>query len=85
MVPWFHQWYAKIIIVVYLQVQIYDQIIFESLKSPGQYFHVSTTFKIDHFTNGWASSTHFNTLKANYSQNTCRMNVVNPTCAGQII
>ena len=34
------------------QVQIYDQTIFESYKSPGQFFHASSAWKIDHFTIG---------------------------------
>jgi len=34
------------------QVQIYDQTIFESYKSPGQFFHASSAWKIDHFTVG---------------------------------
>lgn len=34
------------------QVQVYDQVILESVKSPGQYFHASSSFKIDHFTSG---------------------------------
>lgn len=33
-------------------VQIYDQIVFESIKSPGHYFHASQSFHIDHFTYG---------------------------------
>ena len=37
---------------VNLQVQIYDQTIFESYKSPGQFFHASSAWKIDHFTIG---------------------------------
>ena len=39
--------------VVSTQVQIYDQIIFESVKSPGQYFHASAPYKIDNFSIGW--------------------------------
>jgi len=38
--------------VVSTQVQIYDQIIFESVKSPGQYFHASAPYKIDNFSIG---------------------------------
>ncbi|KAI0227414.1 hypothetical protein LSAT2_022123 [Lamellibrachia satsuma] len=33
-------------------VQIFDQITFESVKSPGQFFHASSAWKIDHFTVG---------------------------------
>ncbi|KAI8746410.1 inositol 1,4,5-trisphosphate receptor type 1, partial [Biomphalaria glabrata] len=33
-------------------VQIYDQIIFESIKSPGHFFHASSGFQVDHFTFG---------------------------------
>ncbi|KAK3086885.1 hypothetical protein FSP39_024881 [Pinctada imbricata] len=33
-------------------VQIYDQIVFESIKSPGHFFHASQPFQIDHFTFG---------------------------------
>ncbi|ESN99532.1 hypothetical protein HELRODRAFT_176697 [Helobdella robusta] len=33
-------------------VQIFDQIIFESVKSPGQFFHVSAPWKIDNFSVG---------------------------------
>ncbi|XP_041376656.1 inositol 1,4,5-trisphosphate receptor type 1-like [Gigantopelta aegis] len=33
-------------------VQIYDQIVFESIKSPGHYFHASQGFQVDHFTFG---------------------------------
>ncbi|BFZ19740.1 hypothetical protein BsWGS_22779 [Bradybaena similaris] len=33
-------------------VQIYDQIIFESIKSPGHFFHASVGFQIDHFNFG---------------------------------
>ncbi|ELT91343.1 hypothetical protein CAPTEDRAFT_201920 [Capitella teleta] len=36
-------------------VQIFDQIIFESVKSPGQFFHASAAWKIDHFTIGFAT------------------------------
>ena len=36
----------------YSQVQIYDQIVFESVKSPGQYFHASVPFTIDYFNTG---------------------------------
>ncbi|XP_078335085.1 inositol 1,4,5-trisphosphate-gated calcium channel ITPR2-like [Crassostrea virginica] len=33
-------------------VQIYDQIVFESIKSPGHFFHASSPFQIDHSTYG---------------------------------
>ncbi|KAK3610320.1 hypothetical protein CHS0354_029790 [Potamilus streckersoni] len=33
-------------------VQIYDQIVFESIKSPGHFFHASAPFQIDHMTLG---------------------------------
>ncbi|GFN95264.1 inositol 1,4,5-trisphosphate receptor type 1 [Plakobranchus ocellatus] len=33
-------------------VQIYDQIVFESIKSPGHFFHASAPFEIDHLTYG---------------------------------
>ncbi|CAH1798712.1 unnamed protein product [Owenia fusiformis] len=33
-------------------VQIYDQIILESIKSPGQFFHASDAFRIDNFCTG---------------------------------
>ncbi|XP_059139568.1 inositol 1,4,5-trisphosphate receptor type 1-like isoform X3 [Physella acuta] len=33
-------------------VQLYDQIVFESVKSPGHYFHASESFQIDHYTFG---------------------------------
>ncbi|KAH3824458.1 hypothetical protein DPMN_126294 [Dreissena polymorpha] len=33
-------------------VQIYDQIVFESIKSPGHFLHASSAFQIDHFTVG---------------------------------
>lgn len=33
-------------------VQMLDQIVFESVKSPGQYFHASVPFNIDHFQSG---------------------------------
>ncbi|XP_060552412.1 inositol 1,4,5-trisphosphate receptor type 2-like [Ruditapes philippinarum] len=33
-------------------VQIYDQIVFESVKSPGHFIHASSPFQIDHFTFG---------------------------------
>ncbi|RUS87050.1 hypothetical protein EGW08_005203, partial [Elysia chlorotica] len=33
-------------------VQLYDQIVFESVKSPGHYFHVSESCQIDHFSRG---------------------------------
>ncbi|KAK2140830.1 hypothetical protein LSH36_1236g00007 [Paralvinella palmiformis] len=33
-------------------VQVFDQIILESVKSPGQFFHASAAWKIDHFTIG---------------------------------
>ena len=33
-------------------VQIYDQVIFESVKSPGQFFHASAPWKIDNFSVG---------------------------------
>ncbi|WAR13356.1 ITPR1-like protein, partial [Mya arenaria] len=33
-------------------VQIYDQIVFESIKSPGHFLHASSGFQIDHFTHG---------------------------------
>ncbi|KAK7504550.1 hypothetical protein BaRGS_00004036, partial [Batillaria attramentaria] len=33
-------------------VQIYDQIVFESIKSPGHYYHASQPFQIEHFTFG---------------------------------
>ncbi|KAL5022859.1 hypothetical protein ScPMuIL_002014, partial [Solemya velum] len=33
-------------------VQIFDQIVFESIKSPGHFFHASSQFQIDHFTEG---------------------------------
>ncbi|CAH1800294.1 unnamed protein product [Owenia fusiformis] len=33
-------------------VQILDQVIFESAKTPGQYFHASAPYKIDHFSTG---------------------------------
>ena len=35
------------------QVQLYDQIVFESVKSPGHYFHVSECCQIDHFSKGY--------------------------------
>jgi len=35
------------------QVQIFDQTIFESYKSPGQFFHASSAWKIDHFIIGF--------------------------------
>lgn len=35
-----------------LKVQIYDQIVFESIKSPGHFFHASSPFQIDHSTYG---------------------------------
>ena len=34
-------------------VQILDQIVFESVKSPGQYFHSSVPYQIDHFHIGY--------------------------------
>nr|KAG5712192.1 hypothetical protein BaRGS_014542 [Batillaria attramentaria] len=37
-------------------VQIYDQIVFESIKSPGHYYHASQPFQIEHFTFGWGGS-----------------------------
>ncbi|XP_046366515.2 inositol 1,4,5-trisphosphate receptor type 3-like isoform X5 [Haliotis rufescens] len=33
-------------------VQLYDQIVFESVKSPGHYFHTSDPFQIDNFSCG---------------------------------
>ncbi|CAL1526674.1 unnamed protein product [Lymnaea stagnalis] len=33
-------------------VQLYDQICFESIKSPGHYFHASEHYQIDHFISG---------------------------------
>ncbi|GFO23773.1 inositol 1,4,5-trisphosphate receptor type 1 [Plakobranchus ocellatus] len=33
-------------------VQLYDQIVFESVKSPGHYFHASESCQIDHFSRG---------------------------------
>ncbi|KAK7114914.1 hypothetical protein V1264_000891 [Littorina saxatilis] len=33
-------------------VQLYDQIVFESVKSPGHYFHASEPYQIDHFSFG---------------------------------
>ncbi|XP_021341779.1 inositol 1,4,5-trisphosphate receptor type 2-like [Mizuhopecten yessoensis] len=33
-------------------VQIYDQIVFESIKSPGHFFHASSAYQIDHITHG---------------------------------
>ncbi|XP_076449737.1 inositol 1,4,5-trisphosphate-gated calcium channel ITPR1-like isoform X2 [Babylonia areolata] len=33
-------------------VQLYDQIVFESVKSPGHYFHASEAYQIDHFSYG---------------------------------
>ncbi|GFS12809.1 inositol 1,4,5-trisphosphate receptor type 1, partial [Elysia marginata] len=33
-------------------VQLYDQIVFESVKSPGHYFHASECCQIDHFSTG---------------------------------
>ncbi|VDI71716.1 Hypothetical predicted protein [Mytilus galloprovincialis] len=33
-------------------VQIYDQIVYESIKSPGHFFHASQPFNVDHFTYG---------------------------------
>ncbi|XP_055890997.1 inositol 1,4,5-trisphosphate receptor-like isoform X3 [Biomphalaria glabrata] len=33
-------------------VQLYDQIVFESVKSPGHYFHASEAYQIDHFSHG---------------------------------
>ncbi|XP_060075349.1 inositol 1,4,5-trisphosphate receptor type 1-like [Ylistrum balloti] len=33
-------------------VQLFDQIVFESVKSHGHYFHASESFQIDHFTFG---------------------------------
>ncbi|XP_071176008.1 inositol 1,4,5-trisphosphate-gated calcium channel ITPR2-like isoform X12 [Mytilus edulis] len=33
-------------------VQLFDQIVFESMKSPGHYFHTSESYQIDHFTFG---------------------------------
>ena len=37
-------------------VQIYDQIVFESIKSPGHFFHASDSVQIDHFNHGWVVS-----------------------------
>ena len=34
------------------QVQLFDQIVFESVKSHGHYFHASEPFQIDHFSYG---------------------------------
>jgi len=44
------------------QVQIYDQIIFESVKSPGQYFHASAPWKIDNFSIGQVAATAWRTV-----------------------
>lgn len=33
-------------------VQLHDQIVFESIKSPGHYFHASHKFQIDYYTEG---------------------------------
>ncbi|CAH1798283.1 unnamed protein product [Owenia fusiformis] len=33
-------------------IQIYDQIVFESVKSPGQFFHASAPWRIDHYSYG---------------------------------
>jgi len=45
-----------VVVNVCTQVQIYDQIIFESVKSPGQYFHASAPWKIDNFSIGRVTS-----------------------------
>ena len=37
---------------ILFQVQLYDQIVFESVKSPGHYFHASEPYQIDHFSVG---------------------------------
>ena len=56
---WWHWWHCHIMMMMMtkqcfiFQVQIYDQIIFESVKSPGQYFHASAPWKIDNFSVGW--------------------------------
>lgn len=41
-------------------MQIFDQIIFESVKSPGQFFHVGSPWKIDNFSVGSAFPLIFN-------------------------
>lgn len=38
--------------IIISKVQIYDQIVFESIKSPGHFFHASSPFQIDHCTFG---------------------------------
>ena len=42
----------SVIMLFFFQVQIYDQIVFESIKSPGHFLHASAGFQIDHFTLG---------------------------------
>ncbi len=39
-------------LTVLFQIEIHDQIVLESLRSPGTFLHTSAPYKIDHFTYG---------------------------------
>ncbi|XP_035825085.1 inositol 1,4,5-trisphosphate receptor type 3 isoform X3 [Aplysia californica] len=46
-------------------VQLYDQIVFESVKSPGHYFHTSEPFQIDHFQ--WGSELNLGVERSSFT------------------